>query len=321
MSELPEAPSDLLDALLQIPTRATLTQDIDRLASESSSDQPLSVLWIDLDKFKQVNDLHGHEAGDDVLQGVASVLRVLSSRKGRPYRYGGDEIVVLLPDYSTHEAASLAERIRQRVERLTFERYPDSITVSIGIASYPVPTAELDQLLRNADAAMYMAKDLGGNVVRAAGAQLQQGGATGDQTVRLIRSDVASRVEAVELWMTLQQANDRSYGILLESDNDEDVTIEGISLRKGTLYLCRFAKPKEPADWIVPAHSRKHISGEFSSDPITTLRTKDPDLRSGTAIELDIVARVRILGRVRTISHTILATADYGGRRITQFSP
>lgn len=320
MSESPHAPRGLLDDLLQIPTRATLTSDLQGLARVSSPDHPLSVLWIDLDQFKQVNDLHGHEAGDEVLQAVASVVRTLSERKGQPYRYGGDEIVVLLPDHSTHEAASLAERIRQRVERLTFKRYPESIAVSIGVTSYPAPTAELDRVLRDADAAMYTAKDLGGNSVRAGGAQLHEGGPTGDQTVRLIRSDVASRVEAVELWMTLQQANDRSYGILLESDNDEDITVEGISLRSGTLYLCRFAKPKEPGDWLVPAHSRKHISGEFPSDPIHNLRTKDPDLRSGSAIELDIVARVRILGRLRTLSHTILATADYGGRRITQFS-
>jgi diguanylate cyclase (GGDEF)-like protein len=321
MSESPEAPPSLLDDLLQIPTRATLTQDLDRLAGASSPDQPLSVLWIDLDKFKQVNDLHGHEAGDEVLQGVASVLRILCARKGQPYRYGGDEIVILLPDHSTQEAASLAERIRQRVERLSFKCYPENITISVGIASYPEPTADIDQLLGNADAAMYMAKDLGGNTVRAAGTKVHEPSAIGESSVRLVRSDVASRVEAVELWMTLQQANDRSYGILLESDNDEDVAVEGISLRSGTLYLCQFAKPKEPGDWLVPARSRKHISGEFPSDPIATLRTKNPDLRSGTTIELDIVARVRILGRLRTLSHTILATADYGGRRITQYSP
>jgi diguanylate cyclase (GGDEF)-like protein len=321
MSEFPQASESPLDHVLQIPTRATLTNDLETLADTSNAEQPLSVLWIDLDKFKQVNDLHGHEAGDEVLQGVASVVRMLCARKGQPYRYGGDEIVVLLPDHSTHEAASLAERIRQRVERLSFRRYPENITISIGIASYPEPTAELDQLLGNADAAMYMAKDLGGNIVRAAGAQVHEAGTTGEPSFRLIRSDVASRVEAVELWMTLQHANDRSYGIRLESDNDEDVTVEGISLRSGTLYLCRFAKPKEPGDWLVAAHSRKHISGDFPSDPITTLRTKDPGLASGTAIEIDIVARVRILGRLRTLSHTILATADYGGRRITQFSP
>jgi diguanylate cyclase (GGDEF)-like protein len=322
MSESQQGSPSTLDHLLQIPTRAPLTHDLERIAGASNSDQPLSVLWIDLDKFKQVNDLHGHEAGDEVLQGVASVIRILCARKGQPYRYGGDEIVVLLPDHSRHEAASLAERIRQRVERLSFKRYPENITISIGIASYPEPTVEIGQLLGNADAAMYMAKDLGGNIARAAGAQVHDpGDATGEKSVRLVRSDVASRVEAVELWMTLQQANDRSYGILLESDNDEDVTVEGISLRSGTLYLCRFAKPKEPGDWLVPARSRKHISGEFPSDPIATLRTKNPDLLSGTIIELDIVARVRILGRPRTLSHTILATADYGGRRITQYSP
>jgi diguanylate cyclase (GGDEF)-like protein len=264
MSESPQVPQSLPDALLQIPTRAMLAPELTRLAGESSQDHPLSVLWIDLDKFKQVNDLHSHETGDEALQGVASVVRTLSERKGQAYRYGGDEIVVLIPNYSTNEAASLAERIRQRVELLRFKRYPEAITVSIGIASYPEPTSELDRLLGDADAAMYAAKELGGNAVRATGA------ATTDGNVRLVRSDVASRVEAVELWMTLQQANDRSYGILLESDNDEDVIVEGISLRTGTLYLCRFAKPKEPGDWLVPAHSRKHISGEFQSDPITT---------------------------------------------------
>jgi diguanylate cyclase (GGDEF)-like protein len=107
--QLPQAP---LDALLEIPTRAILASELTRLAGHSSLDQPLSVLWIDLDEFKQVNDLHSHEAGDEVLQQVASVVRTLTEKKGQPYRYGGDEIVVLLPDHSTYEAASLAERIR-----------------------------------------------------------------------------------------------------------------------------------------------------------------------------------------------------------------
>jgi diguanylate cyclase (GGDEF)-like protein len=319
MSESPQLPPDLLDALLEIPTRALLTPDLQQLAGESGLDRPLSVLWVDLDQFKQVNDLHGHQAGDEVLRGVASVIRTLCEKKGQPYRYGGDEIVVLLPNYSTREAASLADRIRERVERLSFKQYPETITVSIGMASYP-DTPGLDQLLSNADSAMYAAKEAGGNAVRAAGTQVQEFTATNEPNVRLVRGDIASRVEAVDLWMTLQQANDRSYGILLENDNDEDVNIEGISLRTDTLYLCRFAKPKEPGEWLVPAHSRKHISGEFPSDPITTLRTKDPNLAAGIVIEIDIVARARILGRLRTLSHTILATADYGGRRITQFS-
>lgn len=77
MSESQQASSTPLDHLLQIPARATLMQDLGSHASASNSDQPLSLLWIDLDKFKQVNDLHGHEAGDEVLQGVASALHAL----------------------------------------------------------------------------------------------------------------------------------------------------------------------------------------------------------------------------------------------------
>jgi diguanylate cyclase (GGDEF)-like protein len=154
MSQSPQGPRSTLDALLQIPTRDMLTPDLERLVGESSSDQPLSVLLIDLDKFEQVNDLHGHEAGDEVLQGVVSVIRTLTEKKGQSYRYGGDEIVVLLPDHSTQEADSLAERIRQRVEGLTFQFYPEPLTLSIGVACYPKPTPELGQLLGDADRAM-----------------------------------------------------------------------------------------------------------------------------------------------------------------------
>lgn len=163
----------------------------------------------------------------------------------------------MLPNHSTQEAASLAERIRQRVERLSFKRYSENITVSIGLASYPAPTAELDQLLGNTDAAMYMAKDLGGNNVRAAGAQLHEGGPTGDQSVRLIRSDVASRVEALELWMTLQQANDRSYGILLESDNDEDMTLK---VSRSAAVRCISAGLPSRRNLVIGSSRRAHES-------------------------------------------------------------
>ena len=137
MAESPQMAQTTLDALLQIPTRAMLTPDLERLAGESNAEQPLSLLLIDLDKFKQVNDLHGHEAGDEVLQGVAAAIRTLTEKRGQSYRYGGDEIVVLLPNHSRQEADSLAERIRSRVEGLTFKRYPEPLTVSIGIACYP----------------------------------------------------------------------------------------------------------------------------------------------------------------------------------------
>jgi hypothetical protein len=237
------------------------------------------------------------------------------------YRYGGDEFVVLLPNESLQEAVVLAERVREKIALIEFEHYPEKITASIGVGCYPETAERFDELLRGADAAMYEAKGFGGNGVQAAKGRDLIGSTTTDADVRIIRSDVASRVEAVELWMSLQQARNRSYMIMLESDNDESVLIEGVSLRKGTLYLCRFDKPKQFGEWVVPSHSQKQISGEFPSDPVTTLITGDPSLASRVAIEIDVVARARILGRLRTLSHTILATVDYRNHIITQYSP
>lgn len=321
MPESPGLGSGQIDDLLGLPTRGRLTADLQSLAAEADRQHPLSFLFIDLDQFKQVNDFYSHEAGDEVLQKIASGIKAVSYGKGQPYRYGGDEFVVLLPNHSLREAASVSERIRENTLKTKFEHCPERITASIGLTSYPEPTGELDALLQIADAAMYAAKDLGGNAVRGPGAESLGGSGFMDESVRVIRSDIASKVESVELWMTLQQANHRSYSILFESDNDDDVIIEGVTLRKGTLYLCRFDKPKKPGDWVVPAHSRKQISGDFASDPVGTLIYKDASLPSGVAIEIDIVVRARILGRLRSLYHTILATVNYRNRRFEQFSP
>jgi len=119
----------------------------------------------------------------------------------------------------------------------------------------------------------------------------------------------------------LEKSNYRNYVISVENGHDEDVIIEGITLRKGTLYLCRFDRPKQPGEWTVLAHSKKQISGEFPSDPVSTLITGYPSMAIGVATEIDIVARARILGRLRNLPHTILTTVDHRNHTITQFSP
>jgi len=320
MPESPDLASGQIDEFLGIATRGKLIADLQSLAAESNPDRPLTILWIDLDQFKQINDLYGHDVGDEVLQGTVSGIKVVCEKKGQAYRYGGDEIVVVLPNQSIREGAAVAEQVRQKIVQTKFGGYPESVTASIGLASYPESGCKSDELLNWADAAMYGVKDLGGNGVRVAGRESFEGSTILEGNVRVIRSDVASRVEAVQLWMSLQQANHGTYVITLESDNDEDVIVEGISLRKRTLYLCRFAKPKQPGEWMVPAHSRQQITGEFPSDPVVTLITMDPSLAAGVAIEIDIVARARVVGRLRYLSHTILVTADYRNRILTQYS-
>lgn len=147
----------------------------------------LSVLFIDLDYFKHVNDTHGHLAGSQVLREVGHLLRRQVARlDGKPARYGGDEFVLLLPGSSLEEAVDLAEEIRAEVVSTTFcdkpgEIQPEplhlkGITCSIGVATLK---AHIDDglsleesksaLLRLADAAMYVAKETGRNRTAIAG--------------------------------------------------------------------------------------------------------------------------------------------------------
>jgi diguanylate cyclase (GGDEF)-like protein len=131
---------------------------------------PLSLLLLDIDHFKKVNDRYGHAAGDLVLKGVGALLKESLRAVDVPARYGGEEAVVLLPHTRDAEAAILAERIRGKIGSHPFPAgdlpFPgDAVrcTVSIGIAGMTPECKEAAQLLRMADTAMYRAKQEGRN--------------------------------------------------------------------------------------------------------------------------------------------------------------
>jgi diguanylate cyclase (GGDEF)-like protein/PAS domain S-box-containing protein len=131
--------------------------------------QPLSLLMLDIDHFKKVNDTYGHEAGDMALQQVAAVLKSSLREIDILGRMGGEEFAVLLPSTSLHEAAVLAERVQQTIANTPFEMPGASltitITISIGVAVITDEMSGIDNILRNADVSMYQAKRNGGNRV------------------------------------------------------------------------------------------------------------------------------------------------------------
>ncbi|MCS6856335.1 MAG: diguanylate cyclase [Sandaracinaceae bacterium] len=130
--------------------------------------EPLSVAFIDVDRFKEVNDRFGHVTGDCVLREVAKRLRNALRISDVVVRYGGEEFVVLLPHTSLAGAASAAERLRQAVasQAIETEKGPLSLTVSIGIALYPSPcVASKEDLIEAADQALYKAKEAGRNCI------------------------------------------------------------------------------------------------------------------------------------------------------------
>ncbi|RKP58544.1 bifunctional diguanylate cyclase/phosphodiesterase [Pararobbsia silviterrae] len=158
-----------LDALTELPNRSTLSQRLARaIARSGRTGRPFAVLYMDLDGFKGINDSLGHAIGDGVLKAFALRLRHAVRRYGTIARIGGDEFVVMVEQLSApQDAAAVAALILTRMEEdLLVDGVPLRITPSIGIAMHPRDGLTVDDLLRNADAAMYVAKQSGRNTYR-----------------------------------------------------------------------------------------------------------------------------------------------------------
>jgi diguanylate cyclase (GGDEF)-like protein len=148
--------------------RRRLQEEVDR---SQRYKHPLSLILVDLDHFKRVNDTQGHPAGDAILAQVGSVLRRCSRGTDVAARYGGEEMAILCPETRPDEALILAERIRDAIQRAVF-RLPTggelNITISLGIASVPDHGRDAQELIDAADRALYDAKSSGRNRVRVA---------------------------------------------------------------------------------------------------------------------------------------------------------
>jgi diguanylate cyclase (GGDEF)-like protein len=132
---------------------------------------PLSLIMIDIDFFKNYNDLYGHLAGDSCLQKIAHTIRDSLRRAGNfAARYGGEEFTVILPDTNTEEAYLFAESLREKIENLNIEhndsKVGSNVTVSIGVSTtIPKKDHTQDELISLADKALYKAKQGGRNRV------------------------------------------------------------------------------------------------------------------------------------------------------------
>lgn len=140
-----------------------------RLANRNG--RPVSLLFIDLDGFKSINDRHGHLSGSRALVETGTVVRGCARETDIVARFGGDEFALVLPDTGSPGAMALGERIRERIAQHTFlagDGLDIHLTASIGVATLPDVAATPDELVQAADAAMYRVKDTGKNGVQAA---------------------------------------------------------------------------------------------------------------------------------------------------------
>ena len=156
------------DALTGLPNRVLFDEHVAAtLALARRNSTKFGLMFIDLDKFKKINDTFGHRVGDLLLQGVTTRLLQTVRASDAPARIGGDEFVVLLREIrATHDALPLAEKVRLALcEPFEIEGHTFTISASIGIALYPDHGFDAIALSRSADAAMYQAKGGGRNQV------------------------------------------------------------------------------------------------------------------------------------------------------------
>ncbi|MFH1479038.1 MAG: sensor domain-containing diguanylate cyclase [Candidatus Omnitrophota bacterium] len=136
-----------------------LDKEIEASTIEKSS---LSLLMIDIDDFKKFNDTYGHQAGDEILKNISNIFRDASRKIDLIARYGGEEFSIILPGTKKEDALVLAERLKNTIEKSKALR---GITVSIGLASFPIDAETKEELILKADKALYKAKGLGKNRV------------------------------------------------------------------------------------------------------------------------------------------------------------
>jgi diguanylate cyclase (GGDEF)-like protein len=158
----------ITDGLTGLKTHRYFMEALDREWRRSTrAGQMFSVIMMDLDGFKQVNDHHGHLEGDKVLNAVANMLSDRVRQSNVVARYGGDEFAILMPEARTEQAEVLAERLRAQLESDGY-MMAHGVTASFGIGTFPVHGPTQEEILRVADSGMYLAKHQEGNRVRVA---------------------------------------------------------------------------------------------------------------------------------------------------------
>lgn len=160
------------DGLTDLFNRRYLEETFEREVRRAQRHKlPMGLIMLDVDHFKRVNDNHGHEVGDLLLQSLGRLLKTSVRGEDMACRYGGEEFALLLPGADLRQTATRAEHIRQAVEdlKVMYQGHPlGKITVSMGVGAYPTHGTDLGQLLRSADFALYAAKREGRNRVKLA---------------------------------------------------------------------------------------------------------------------------------------------------------
>ncbi|RMG18039.1 MAG: diguanylate cyclase [Planctomycetota bacterium] len=237
---------------------------------------PYALLLVDLDGFKQVNDEHGHQLGDAVLRQVAELLRGTVRQDDPCFRYGGDELAVLLNDAELEGARVVAEKIRQAVAG---HRFGEGVrlSVSIGASACPAHATEVEELVRKADQALYRAKQEGRNRVETWSPELGVVAPRDDRLAGIITGDFARDYHNVSVLVGTFDAVSRSHDVHEVLTLAVDKAIEASEAERGAIML---ADERGKLSTIVARGRRREpleLKERFSrSIPERVLRSGEP---------------------------------------------
>ncbi len=159
----------ITDSLTKLYIRRHFEQQLDNEMRRSARyKHDMSLLIMDIDNFKSINDTYGHQMGDEILKEISEVIIKTVRKIDLPSRYGGEEFAVILPETNKENSRRIAERLRKQIAAITLEskdKKKVSPTISIGIASFPLDTEEKEDIIGFADKALYFAKSTGKNCV------------------------------------------------------------------------------------------------------------------------------------------------------------
>jgi diguanylate cyclase (GGDEF)-like protein len=160
-----------LDALTGLLNRKAFDESLKTLmAGSKEKNAPLSLAFFDIDIFSKINEVLGHIGGDIVLKGVAAAMIRIVGERGMAARYGGDEFAIIFPDMEREKSFLIMEEIRAATEQLTQfsegdKQFSTRLSISGGVAAFPIDAGDENELLRKADGALYRAKGTGRNKI------------------------------------------------------------------------------------------------------------------------------------------------------------
>lgn len=304
-------PSKKMDSMLPVFDKSQFKPDLQALTSTSNKASPASVIVLDLDEFKAVNDTAGHDVGDKALDCFAQVLRNVVTGKGSAYRNGGDEFCVLLPNHAIREGRAVAERILEAVRAIKIEEWPHGLSTSVGVATFPESTDDPEKIFKLADDAMYRSKNEGRGRVSIAGEAIRDEGLSSERLGR-----IEDRVTAVDLEFRLDQAYDQFMSANIRNESDETVSVKKIKLSYDGVKLTDTERPTDKDRSIKP-RGLGHFQWTANSMPAYKLTQLLRTSARQSEVVLDVEIQVEVLGRLKVCSSRIHAVVE-GKQRIWQ---